>query len=51
MAPRLVLRCEVDGNGRIVELHTILTPRKLTAVRFSGGDSTSSGTSAFRPEA
>lgn len=34
MAPRLVLRCEVDGEGRIRELHTILAPRKLTAVRF-----------------
>ncbi len=34
MAPRLVLRCEVDADGRIRELHTILAPRKLTAVRF-----------------
>lgn len=34
MAPRLVLRCEVDASGRIRELHTILAPRKLTAVRF-----------------
>lgn len=34
MAPRLVLRCEVDAEGRIRELHTILNPRKLTAVRF-----------------
>jgi hypothetical protein len=34
MAPRLVLRCEVDAAGRIRELHTILAPRKLTAVRF-----------------
>ena len=34
MAPRLVLRCEVDAGGRIRELHTILAPRKLTAVRF-----------------
>jgi RNA polymerase sigma-70 factor, ECF subfamily len=34
MAPRLVLRCEVDGTGRIRELHTILNPQKLTAVRF-----------------
>lgn len=34
MAPRLVLRCEVDAAGRIRELHTILNPRKLTAVRF-----------------
>jgi RNA polymerase sigma-70 factor (ECF subfamily) len=34
MAPRLVLRCEVDPEGRIRELHTVLNPRKLTAVRF-----------------
>jgi RNA polymerase sigma factor (sigma-70 family) len=34
MAPRLVLRCEVDPDGRIRELHTILNPHKLTAVRF-----------------
>lgn len=34
MAPRLVLRCEVDAGGRIRELHTILSPRKLTGVRF-----------------
>ncbi|MEO6027628.1 MAG: sigma-70 family RNA polymerase sigma factor [Candidatus Binatia bacterium] len=34
MAPRLVLRCEVDRDGRITELHTILASRKLTAVRF-----------------
>jgi RNA polymerase sigma-70 factor (ECF subfamily) len=34
MAPRLVLRCEVDADGRIRELHTILNPDKLTAVRF-----------------
>jgi RNA polymerase sigma-70 factor (ECF subfamily) len=34
MAPRLVLRCEVDGAGRIRELHTILNPSKLGAVRF-----------------
>ncbi len=33
MAPFLVLRCEVDRTGRITELHTILAPRKLTAVR------------------
>jgi RNA polymerase sigma-70 factor (ECF subfamily) len=35
MAPRLVLRCEVNADGRIRELHTILNPRKLTAVRFA----------------
>jgi RNA polymerase sigma-70 factor (ECF subfamily) len=34
MAPRLVLRCEVGPDGRIRELHTVLAPDKLTAVRF-----------------
>jgi RNA polymerase sigma factor (sigma-70 family) len=34
MAPRLVLRCEVDALGRIREIHTVLAPGKLTAVRF-----------------
>jgi RNA polymerase sigma-70 factor (ECF subfamily) len=38
MAPRLVLRCEVDAAGRIRELHTVLAPRKLTAVRFSASE-------------
>jgi RNA polymerase sigma-70 factor (ECF subfamily) len=33
-APRVVLRCELDPDGRIRELHTILASRKLTAVRF-----------------
>ena len=40
MAPRLVLRCEVDAGGRIRELHTILAPRKLTAVRFEDSGET-----------
>ena len=35
MAPRVVLRCEIDRDGRIRELHSILAPRKLTAVRFT----------------
>lgn len=35
MAPRVVLRCEVDDAGRIRELHSILASRKLTAVHFS----------------
>jgi RNA polymerase sigma-70 factor (ECF subfamily) len=34
MAPRLVLRCEVDAAGRIREIQTVLAPGKLTAVRF-----------------
>jgi RNA polymerase sigma-70 factor (ECF subfamily) len=33
-APRAVLRCELDADGHISELHTILASRKLTAVRF-----------------
>ena len=33
-APRLVLRCELDAAGRIEEIHSILLPRKLTAIRF-----------------
>ncbi len=37
MAPRLVLRCEVDGEGRIREIQTILAPAKLTAIRFDAG--------------
>jgi RNA polymerase sigma-70 factor (ECF subfamily) len=36
MAPHVVLRCEIDADGRIRELHSILAPRKLTAVRFAG---------------
>ena len=34
MAPQLVLRCEVDEDGSIVVIQTVLAPRKLTAVRF-----------------
>jgi RNA polymerase sigma-70 factor (ECF subfamily) len=33
-APRAVLRCDVDADGRIVSLHSILTDRKLSAVSF-----------------
>jgi len=35
MAPRVVLRCELDVQGRIRELHSILATPKLTGVRFS----------------
>jgi RNA polymerase sigma-70 factor (ECF subfamily) len=35
MAPRVVLRCEIDEEGRICELHSILASRKLTAIRFA----------------
>jgi RNA polymerase sigma-70 factor, ECF subfamily len=33
-APRAVLRCDVDADGRILALHSILADRKLSAVRF-----------------
>jgi len=33
-APRVIMRCDLDTDGRIRELHTILASRKLTAVRF-----------------
>lgn len=33
LAPRYVLRCDVDARGRITEIHTVLASRKLTAVR------------------
>ena len=32
--PARVLRCDVDADGRIIALHSILASRKLTAVRF-----------------
>ncbi|MGH7786632.1 MAG: sigma-70 family RNA polymerase sigma factor [Candidatus Binatia bacterium] len=34
-APRGVLRLDVDADGRITALHTVLASRKLTAVHFS----------------
>jgi len=36
-APRLVLRCDLNDEGRIQEIHSILAPRKLTAVHFDFG--------------
>lgn len=33
-APRALLRCELDGAGRIRELHWVLSSRKLGALRF-----------------
>ena len=33
-APRMVVRCDIDPDGRIKEIHAILATRKLTAVRF-----------------
>jgi RNA polymerase sigma-70 factor (ECF subfamily) len=32
-APRTVLLCQLDANGRIAQLHSVLASRKLTAVR------------------
>lgn len=34
-ALRVVLRCDLNKDGRIKELHSILASRKLTAVRFA----------------
>jgi RNA polymerase sigma-70 factor (ECF subfamily) len=34
LAPRYVLRFELDGDGRVARLYTIVATRKLTAVRF-----------------
>jgi RNA polymerase sigma-70 factor (ECF subfamily) len=34
VAPRGVLRCDVDADGRITALHTVLASRKLTGVDF-----------------
>jgi RNA polymerase sigma factor (sigma-70 family) len=35
IARRFVLRCDVDAEGRIVDLHSVLATRKLTHVRFA----------------
>ncbi|MGH7898849.1 MAG: sigma factor-like helix-turn-helix DNA-binding protein, partial [Candidatus Binatia bacterium] len=35
MGPRVVLRCEINRDGRIREIHSILAPRKLSAMRFA----------------
>ncbi len=32
--PRAVLLCDVDGDGRIKRLHSVVAPRKLSAIRF-----------------
>jgi hypothetical protein len=37
-AGRFVIRADVDGEGRIVALHSILATWKLTAVAATGGD-------------
>ncbi|WP_437831037.1 sigma-70 family RNA polymerase sigma factor [Sorangium sp. So ce1153] len=33
LAPRYVLRCDIDAQGRITAMHTVLASIKLTAVR------------------
>ena len=35
LAPRLVIRCDVDDGGRIIVLHSVLATRKLSALRFA----------------
>jgi RNA polymerase sigma-70 factor (ECF subfamily) len=37
LAPRSVIRLELDAEGRIREIHAVLAPRKLGAVHFRGG--------------
>jgi hypothetical protein len=37
-AGRFVIRADVDSEGRIVPLHSILATWKLTAVAATGGD-------------
>ena len=39
LAPRTVLRLDLDADGRIREIQAVLAPRKLGAVRFAGGGS------------
>ncbi len=34
-APRSVLRCDLDDEGRIAHLHSILAPAKLAGIRFA----------------
>jgi RNA polymerase sigma-70 factor (ECF subfamily) len=36
LAPRFVFRVDVDAQGKIVAIHNILAPQKLTAVSFGG---------------
>ncbi|HVN87811.1 MAG TPA: sigma-70 family RNA polymerase sigma factor [Candidatus Binatia bacterium] len=33
--PRVVFRCDIDGAGRIVALHSVVATRKLTGVDFA----------------
>ena len=34
-APRTLLRCELDADGRIALVHSVLAPRKLAALHFA----------------
>jgi RNA polymerase sigma-70 factor (ECF subfamily) len=34
-APRSLLRCDLDGEGRIHRIHAVLAPRKLASLRFA----------------
>ena len=36
-APRFVLRLDLDPNGHVREIHNIVAPAKITAVRFTFG--------------
>jgi RNA polymerase sigma-70 factor, ECF subfamily len=38
-APRLVIRCDLERHGRIVALHLVLAPRKLSALTEGRGQS------------
>jgi|ERR1700687_987036 len=33
--PRLVMRCELDADGRIIRLYSVVATRKLTALNFA----------------
>ena len=37
-APRTVMLCHLDANGRIDQIHSVLASRKLTALRRSRGE-------------
>jgi len=34
--PRVVLRCELDADGHIAQLYSVVADRKLSAIRFPG---------------
>jgi RNA polymerase sigma-70 factor (ECF subfamily) len=37
-APRTVLLCQLDADGQIAQLHSVLASRKLTALRRNAGN-------------